>query len=212
MNCIIRILAVFTRILITFNVLHEVSARSKLGGPIYSIYRPDSIYHDSSAQFSITIENVSDNIINLQTDSILVEVIIRGVVGRGFDQHDYKFKQKVIVDDKVLPNEIAPNQVVCKKFKMDSLLFPEVTTIPPPQNDLSNCETKKELHRNFFEFVNEYRIEEFKKIVNEPGNENFSIFSVALDAGFNSKPTFNRIFKEKTGQTPSEFRGTAGKE
>ena len=128
--------------LFNFNLLQEVSARSKLGGLIYSVNRPDSIYHDSSAQFSITIENVSDKVINLQTDSILVEVIIRGGVGRGFDHRDRKFKQKVKVDDKVVPNEIAPNQVVCKKFKIDSLLFPKVTTISPPQNDLNNCETE----------------------------------------------------------------------
>ena len=67
----------------------------------------------------------------------------------------------------------------------------------------------KELHRNFYEFVNEYRIREFKKLIVDPGNKNYSIFAVALDAGFNSKATFNRIFKEKTGQTPSEFRMAA---
>ena len=142
MNCIIRIYAVFTLVLFNFNLLQEVSARSKLGGLIYSINRPDSIYHDSSAQFSIKIENVSDKVINLQTDSILVEVIIRGVVGRGFDHSDRKYNQKVIVDDKVVPKGIAPDQVYCKKFKIDSLLFPKVTTIPASQNNLSNCKTK----------------------------------------------------------------------
>ena len=71
MNCIVRILAAFTLMLFNCNFLQEVSARSKLGGLIYSINSPDSLYHDSSAQFSMKIENVSDKVIDPKTDSIL---------------------------------------------------------------------------------------------------------------------------------------------
>ena len=60
--------------------------------------------------------------------------------------------------------------------------------------------------QNFFEFVNSYRVEEFKKLVANPKNKHFSILGLALDAGFNSKASFNRIFKNSTGLTPSEFR------
>ena len=60
--------------------------------------------------------------------------------------------------------------------------------------------------KNFFEFVNNYRVEEFKRLVSDPKNKNFSILGLALDAGFNSKATFNRIFKNSTDQTPSQFR------
>lgn len=60
--------------------------------------------------------------------------------------------------------------------------------------------------QNFFEFINSYRVEEFKKLVTNPKNKHFSILGLALDAGFNSKASFNRIFKNSSGQTPSEFR------
>lgn len=63
-----------------------------------------------------------------------------------------------------------------------------------------------ELNKNFFEFVNEFRVEEFKRLVTNPENKNISILGLALDAGFNSKATFNRIFKNATGLTPSLFR------
>ena len=63
-----------------------------------------------------------------------------------------------------------------------------------------------QLNNNFFEFVNNYRIEEFKKLVANPKNKHFSILGLAIDAGFNSKATFNRIFKNSTGLTPSQFR------
>lgn len=63
-----------------------------------------------------------------------------------------------------------------------------------------------QLEKNFFEFVNEYRVEEFKKLVADPKNKHISILGLAYDAGFNSKATFYRFFKNATGLTPSEFK------
>jgi len=66
----------------------------------------------------------------------------------------------------------------------------------------------KQLEKNFFEFVNEYRVEEFKKLVTNPKNKHISILGLAYDAGFNSKATFYRFFKNSTGLTPSEFKAS----
>ncbi len=63
-----------------------------------------------------------------------------------------------------------------------------------------------QLDKNFFEYINEYRVEEFKKLVADPKNKNISILGLAMDAGFNSKATFYRFFKNSTGLTPSEFK------
>jgi len=62
-----------------------------------------------------------------------------------------------------------------------------------------------EFEVNFYEFVNNYRIEEFKKQSLHPSNEHLSIVGIAFEAGFNSKATFNQVFKKKEGMTPSEF-------
>jgi len=64
------------------------------------------------------------------------------------------------------------------------------------------------LKQNLFEYVNNYRVEEFKKLVQNPENNQFKLVSLAYDAGFNSKATFNRIFKNYTGQTPSEYKNS----
>lgn len=63
-----------------------------------------------------------------------------------------------------------------------------------------------QLNKNFYEFVNDFRVQEFKTLVANPKNKHISILGLALDAGFNSKASFNRIFKNSTGTTPSEFR------
>ncbi len=62
------------------------------------------------------------------------------------------------------------------------------------------------MKQNFFDYVNNYRIEEFKKLLTDPEKKNDKIMFLAYDAGFNSKTTFNTAFKKFTGQTPSEYR------
>ena len=60
------------------------------------------------------------------------------------------------------------------------------------------------LGKNFFAFVNEFRIDEAIRKLNEDHTE--SLYMLALDSGFNSKATFIKYFRQKTGVTPSEYR------
>jgi AraC-like DNA-binding protein len=64
------------------------------------------------------------------------------------------------------------------------------------------------LNQNFFDFINRYRIEKVKKDLLDKSKEHYTLFAIAVDAGFNSKSGFNAIFKRYTGQTPSEYRNT----
>jgi len=61
------------------------------------------------------------------------------------------------------------------------------------------------LGKNFFDFINHYRIEEFKTLSLAAENKKFTLLSIAYDCGFNSKATFNRVFKNVTGMTPGEY-------
>ena len=61
------------------------------------------------------------------------------------------------------------------------------------------------LGKNFFDFINYYRIEEFKTRSLADESKKFTLLSIAYDCGFNSKATFNRVFKNVTGITPGEF-------
>ena len=61
------------------------------------------------------------------------------------------------------------------------------------------------LGRSFTELVADYRVEEVKKRLSDPA-EKANILNIAYDAGFGTKASFNRIFKERTGLTPSDFR------
>lgn len=58
----------------------------------------------------------------------------------------------------------------------------------------------------FYDVVAEYRVANLKEKLVNPENKGFTILSLALDAGFNSKASLNRIFKEHTGETPSQYQ------
>ena len=59
---------------------------------------------------------------------------------------------------------------------------------------------------NFYLFVNIYRVEYLKKKMLDDKQKRFTILALAYDSGFNSKSSFNAIFKKITGLTPSEYR------
>lgn len=60
--------------------------------------------------------------------------------------------------------------------------------------------------KNFFDLINERRIEDAKKRLLDPKYDNLTILGIALESGFNSKSSFNRIFKKYMGVTPTEFK------
>ncbi|MFC2133752.1 helix-turn-helix domain-containing protein [Bacteroidota bacterium] len=63
-----------------------------------------------------------------------------------------------------------------------------------------------QLEKSFFDFINQYRVEEVKKALIDPERENYTLLAIALEAGFNSKSSFNSIFKKHTDMTPSEYK------
>jgi AraC-like DNA-binding protein len=62
-----------------------------------------------------------------------------------------------------------------------------------------------DLKTNFYEFVNKYRVKEFKYRLQQEDGDKFSLLGLAYECGFNSKSTFNHVFKKLTGQTPGEY-------
>ncbi len=58
---------------------------------------------------------------------------------------------------------------------------------------------------NFYDLINTYRIQEFQRLLNEPDNHHLTIMGIAQKSGFNSKTTFNLLFKKFVGQTPSAY-------
>ncbi len=60
--------------------------------------------------------------------------------------------------------------------------------------------------KNFFDFVNSYRIEESRRLLAQTSPGERTILDIIYETGFNSKSVFNTVFKKTTGMTPSEYQ------
>jgi AraC-like DNA-binding protein len=61
------------------------------------------------------------------------------------------------------------------------------------------------LGKNFNEFVNHHRVEEFKLLAQDPKNAHLTLTGLAFQSGFSSKAVFNTYFKKETGLTPKHY-------
>jgi len=78
-------------------------------------------------------------------------------------------------------------------------------TLSIPPHHLSQIINER-LGQTFADFINSYRIEEAKQRLLDPAFSHLSLLGIAMEVGFNSKSSFNSVFKKHTNMTPSEFR------
>ncbi len=99
------------------------------------------------------------------------------------------------------------HEMVEKKYylKNDLKLSELSEYIKIPSYQISQVINEK-LNKNFFDFINDYRVEEFKHRLADDKFNNYTILAIGLDSGFNSKASFNSVFKKSTGITPSVYR------
>jgi AraC-like DNA-binding protein len=89
-------------------------------------------------------------------------------------------------------------------LKSDLKISELADSLSAPSYQLSQL-INSEFSVNFYDFINRYRVEEAKKLLIED-TRNYKILAIAFEVGFNSKATFNRVFKNVTDLTPSEFK------
>jgi len=124
------------------------------------------------------------------------------------EEKTQKYESSNLLEDK---KEIFLEKLVNYVEKEQPYLSPELTLtdlaeqIQIPSHYLSQVINEK-LNCNFLDFINGYRIEAAKKMLLNDKSRQFTILSIAYDAGFNSKSTFYSAFKKQTGTTPSGFR------
>lgn len=143
---------------------------------------------------------------------------------------EYKIIEKEIIKTKIVE---AVNQVEIKEKYINSGLSKEkaeayykrLNTLIRQEKFYTNADlslkdlaSKLEIHPNylsqiinekenktFYDYINTYRVNEFKKLIAIPKNQQFTLMAIAYDCGFNSKSSFNRYFKKITGETPSQY-------
>lgn len=105
----------------------------------------------------------------------------------------------------VLEQQLQEIMKTAKPFLNSTLTRQQLATqlgIHP--KDLSRVINER-FSMNFFDYINSHRIKEFQRIAGQKKYQHLNLLGMALEAGFNSKTTFNTSFKKFTGMTPSDY-------
>lgn len=169
--------------------------------------------------FGISTDFGSAGLVGNYITFVLVSVLIffglsYSSVGEGLES---RAPEGDIVKEETVKDRFKPEMVdalVAYMEKEKPYLIPALTLeklagqLHLPPRTLSNM-INRHFNCNFFEFVNHYRIEEAKRLLVDPQAVDMSMMDLMFEVGFNSKATFNALFKKKVGMTPSEFRKQA---
>ena len=147
----------------------------------FSFHHNSVFTHQSYAQFvAENAENAYDSVICKEDDTFMdAELLILGQV----------------IEDHLVANESYTNP----DLTLDA--FSKEMNIPSGK---ISAAINKGLNKNFYDLINEKRVEKSKLTLKERSNE-LTIEYIAYDSGFNSRASFYRAFKKHTGITPTEF-------
>ena len=96
--------------------------------------------------------------------------------------------------------------ILCTDLKLAGLAS-LVNTTSPALSYMFN----QYLNTNYYDYINNYRIEEFKRLVSEPESEKYTLSAIAAKCGFSSRASFFRYFKRASSISPSEYVKSIGK-
>lgn len=94
-----------------------------------------------------------------------------------------------------------------KPYLDPELTLPELAAMTAvPRGELSSA-INSHTSKNFYDYINSFRVEEFKELL-KASESKVNILDISFSAGFNSKSTFNHVFKKMTNLTPTEYKKT----
>ena len=93
-----------------------------------------------------------------------------------------------------------------KPYRQSNLKLPDLAKRLNISTNMLSQIINEYLNQNFFDLINQYRVEEAKQMLSDPKHQHYTLLRIAFDVGFNNKTSFNNFFKKITGMTPSEFR------
>lgn len=158
--------------------------------------------------------NSSSTVISLTINfSFAILIFYKGLTHPEFfssnikeEKHKYEKSKLTKEDAETYLKKLQDYMVLEKPFLIPNININELSAkVDIPMRILSQI-INDSLDKNFFDFINSYRIEESKKYLTDPKFKQLNILEILYEAGFNSKATFNKVFKEYTGLTPSEYR------
>lgn len=132
-------------------------------------------------------------------------------------------KQEKTIESKYKTNKISTEECQRLTEKLEALMLRDKPYTNPDLKiaDLATMLGRsahtlsylfnQHLNRNYYDYINDYRIEEFKRLINEDEYSKYTLGALAELCGFSSRASFFRYFKKATGITPNEYIRSIGK-
>ena len=155
----------------------------------------------------ITIESEWDRLRDHPRYKAATEFLKAGALNAGTESEFKKYKKTSLQGSlaRKLKTDLKDRMVNEKPYldpKLNLSDMAEMIHCSPGQlSQLLN----EHIGKNFYDYVNEYRLQYFRELNRDPKNKQYTVLSLAYESGFNSKTTFNNFFKKTMGVTPSEY-------
>ncbi len=105
-----------------------------------------------------------------------------------------------LIDGKL--DEVMRNE---KPYKDPQLSLSRLAQVADTKPHILSKAINEGYQKNFYDYINGYRVDEFKRLLTLHEYQNHTFLAIALEVGFNSKTAFNRAFKKLTDSTPRQY-------
>ena len=166
----------------------------------------DGVWNDQALKIHIKVASDNNLYWPVTIGALIIFVFAFFLYKSKLKQTDRKQNTTFGEEDKELAlrlQKIMEDQQPYLDFKLGLVDLAEPLNISA--NQLSSL-LNDVIGKSFYDYINEFRVEEVKKRLVDPKHQNKTILSIAWECGFNSKSAFNRIFKLNTSLTPSEYQ------
>ncbi len=152
----------------------------------YAITAPITLNIPKSVAQTIPIkeEEKSVNFLQQETSDIILPTIKDGEIAKKIEQ--VMKQHKLYTNPNISLHDLAKS-------------------ISETRNSVSNA-LNNQIHKTFYDYINELRVEESKKLLADPHKANYTIEAIAAEAGFKTMSVFYRFFKDIVKVTPSQYR------
>lgn len=135
------------------------------------------------------------------------EVIVNEKKCRSLDATgSIRLSETIFAEKKALATKLIQIMGEEKHHRSPDLTLPELANHLHISTNVLSDIINNVVGENFYDFVNRYRVEECKALLVDPRYDHYTTLGIGYEAGFNSKSTFHKVFKDVTGRSPARYR------